>query len=238
MTERRDTAAGSSPNAMGITIGHSWRDGLRLCFCAVIFAYSLIGCVGKEQVYEPEMSGTYDRWAGEAERFAYVDELGVGPVLGRLLLVRGGTELCAVRFSEWHRGRNAGSFWFFWSGDEDTSAEYEWFYQGDGTSDLTKPNVQSGRGKAYFRGIAGMGHYAAQFASPYVDCGQFRLPWVYPNQVNFTHTNWTGPRDPVELAPTGWQQLSEIDLASAKLRWYGFDLQRHERRGIPIDELR
>jgi hypothetical protein len=204
----------------------------------VVLACSFFACSAKEQIYEPEMSRLYDRWAGEAEQFAYVDELGAGPARGRLLLVRGGTDLCAIRFAEWHRGRNAGSFWIFWSGDEDTFAEYEWFYQADGTGDFSKSNVQSGRGKAIFRGLTGTGHDAAQYSSPYVDCGSFRLPWVYPNRVHFTRTDWTGEKHPVELAPTGWRELSEIDLASAKLRWYGFDLQRHERNGLPAEELR
>jgi len=223
----------------GSTIGQPWRGVLHLCVCSVLFACLLIGCSWREQLYEQEMYRTYDRSAGVAEQFAFVDETSVGPALGRFLLVRGGKEICAVRFLEWRRGRNAPhGFWLFWSGDESTYAEYEWFYQGDGTGDLTNPNVQSGTGTSFLRGMAGMGHDAAQFSSPYVDCGQFRLPWVYPNQVYFTHTNWTGPRDPVELAPTGWQRLSEIDPASANLRWYGYDLQRHERRGIPIDELK
>lgn len=238
MTERRGTQAGSSPNAMVRAIGYPWRDVLRCCFCSVVLACSLIGCAGKELRYEQEMSRTYDRLADEAERVAVVDKMSVGPARGRFLLVRGGKDMCAVRFVAWHRGRNARISGLVWSEDDETYAEYEWFYQGDGTGVLAAANVQSGRGTAFFKGFLGMGHDAPPFVGPYVDCGQLRLRWVYPNQVQFTYIDWEGERTLVELAPTGWEKPSEIDLASEKLLWYGFDLQRHKRRELPIDELR
>jgi hypothetical protein len=212
-----------------MTKRREWHAVAGLAICAAAVASCFLGCAPKEQRYEPQIVRLYDQWAREADRFAYVDELGAGTARGRFLLARGGAEQCAIRFSAWHRGRNAVTDWFFFSADEETFAVYEWFYQGDGSGDFKKANVQSGTGKVFFRGVTGPG---------YVECGPFRLPWVYPNRVHFTRVNWTGSRDPVELAPTGWDQLSDLSPASEKLRWYGFDLQRYDRRAIPADELR
>jgi hypothetical protein len=229
MTEQRDSPLNLLSGEPAGRIGSPWRTAGLIGFCAAALACFFIGCAPREQRYEPQMAGIYDRWAREADRFAYVDELGAGTALGRFLLVRGGEEFCAVRFTGWRRGRNAVTDWFFFSADEDTVAEYEWFYQGDGSGDFKKPNVQSGTGKVFFRGVSG---------AAYVDCGPFRLPWVYPNRVQFTRVNWTGSRDPVEFAPTGWDQLAELDPASERLHWYGFDLERYQRRPIPVDELK
>jgi len=149
--------ANSSRNAMPSTIGYRRRDAICRCLCSVVLACSFIGCAGKELRYEQEMSRTYDQLASEAERVAVVDKMSVGPARGRFLLVRGGKDMCAVRFLAWHRGRNARVSGLVWSEDDDTYAEYEWFYQGDGTGSLSAPTVQSGRGTAFFKAILGVG---------------------------------------------------------------------------------
>lgn len=206
-----------------------WHAIARMGACAMALAGFFLGCAPRELLYEPQMVRLYDRWAREADQLAYVDELGAGTARGRFLLTRAGSEMCAVKFTGWRRGRNAVTDWFFFSADEETFAEYEWVYQSDGSGDFKNQNVQSGTGRVYFRGVSGSG---------YVNCGPFRLPWVYPNRVHFTRVNWDGSRDPVELAPTAWDQLSDLAPASETLRWYGFDLERYQRRAMLVEELK
>src|SRR5512139_286156 len=82
-----------------------------------------------------------------ARTHARIDWHQVGAPVGRFLLIRKGSSTCAVRFTEFHRGNNAKPPTLFSSGDESHHAEYDWYWQADGSSDFRKPNVQSGHAK-------------------------------------------------------------------------------------------
>src|SRR4051812_12101758 len=78
---------------------------------------------------------------------ARVDWHQVGAPLGKFLLMRGNKGLCAIRFLDYQRGHDAKPPSVFNSGEESHVAHYEWVYQGDGTSDITKGNVKRGKGQ-------------------------------------------------------------------------------------------
>ena len=63
--------------------------------------------------------------------------------IGHFLLVQKGKDVCAIRFTEHHRGHDSSPPTLFSSGEETLYAEYDWFYQGDGSGDFTKSNAAS-----------------------------------------------------------------------------------------------
>jgi hypothetical protein len=67
-----------------------------------------------------------------------------------------------------------------------------------------------------------------------VECGPFRLAWNYPTNVAFKFL--TNPPKVYELAPTKWQEISEVNLRDLHLTWYAYD-EKRETRYVPIDDL-
>lgn len=59
-----------------------------------------------------------DRSAQEAEHFAFVHGQYVSSPKGKLLLIRRGPDLCAVRVTSYRRGHDASPRTFFYTGDE------------------------------------------------------------------------------------------------------------------------
>jgi hypothetical protein len=74
----------------------------------------------------------------DAARIATITSATVAAPLGYILLARGGADLSALRFTEFHRAHAVGVGALFSSGDETLYGEYDWYHQGDGSGDLTK----------------------------------------------------------------------------------------------------
>ncbi len=86
----------------------------------------------------------------EVERLktnARIDWGGVAVPIDRFLVMRKKTEVCAVKFTEFHRGHDAKSATLYNSGEETLYAEYDWYCQLDGSQDLAKSNIKSGHNK-------------------------------------------------------------------------------------------
>lgn len=178
--------------------------------------------------------------AQQAETRGFVHAMAAGTARGYWLLAREGLDLCAVRFVQWRRGHDARSYWFFRTGEESTYATYEWVAQQDGSGDLTKPNVQTGRGEASDKAAWGLGHvlFLGGGGNPFVQCGPFTLFWMFPNSVHFPHGAWSPEKRPVELAPTGWNTLEEVMEHFERIKWYRYQTERGETVEFSMDELR
>jgi hypothetical protein len=116
-------------------------------------------------------------------------------------------------------------------------AQYDWFYQGDGSGDFTKPNVESGHRKLYRKSPVGLfWPFVLARGDTAVRCGPFRLGWNYPTQVGFNTTYRKEGDVGNELAPTKWKEVSEVNAKDLRLKWYRLDYARKDI-DIPIDEL-
>jgi hypothetical protein len=161
-------------------------------------------------------------------------EVHIGPnaihmPLGRILLVRRGSEHCAVKFNA------------VWTGviiKGNLYAAYESAYQADGTGDFTKSNVQHWKGKLRWTiGISvGGGHRLRLFARPDVECGPIKLFWSYKTWVSFSGSEQGQGDFGIELAPTKWTDFSEINVFDRRLKWYRYDENREDKI-IEIDQL-
>ena len=155
--------------------------------------------------------------------------------LGRILLIRNANDICAVRFTEFHRGHDAKPPTVFNSGAESLYAEYDWYCQVDGSGDFKKENITRGHGKLVERPLRGIGRLAFQAGKVKVKCGPFKLFWFYPTSISFSSSPSCDDSH-VELAPTKWKEIEEVVASDSKLKWYRCDEHR-ESIYIPIDEL-
>ena len=91
---------------------------------------------------------------------AMITWLDAGAPLGKFLLIRKEKDICAVRFTDAHRGHDAKPQTIFNSGGESFYAECEWFYQGDGSDDFSRNNVKRGHEKLVEKPLRGIGRLA------------------------------------------------------------------------------
>jgi hypothetical protein len=148
-----------------------------------------------------------------------------GSPCGKLLLIRKGKDACGIRFTGYHRDYDRKQETFFSTGEENMYGEYEWYYQGDGSYDFTRGNVASGKGKLHRGPAYRLGHMLTLWRTPpwwWIECGPFKLEWSYPCGLTIrSYVEATKPKldEEVELAPTKWTKLEEVDFANPKLKW-------------------
>ena len=125
---------------------------------------------------------------GRASRdHALVTWSDVGAPLGKVLLIRRGSDLCAVRFTDVRRGNDKKDSTIFDSGEESFYGEYDWH-----TFDKPPAQASTGHRKVSRTSSKGLGRLAFQSGEPYVRCGAFTLRWMYPTRV----TLFSGDRRP------------------------------------------
>ena len=158
---------------------------------------------------------------------------------GGSLLVQQGTAIRAVRFTRFHRASDRKLAGMVLSGAGRTSAEYNWYFQGDGSGDFTKPNATYGRGKLRETPGFRVGRFAFKpFAELYVRCGPLVVRWRYPNALVF-NLDALGSRgeNALALAPTKAAHIRDVHLKKMRLTWYRLDSTRTAPLFIPLEQL-
>jgi hypothetical protein len=156
--------------------------------------------------------------------------------VGRIMLIRKRSKYCAVKFTE------------AWQGEAiaDCFANYESYYQGDGSGDLSKANVKytadqliERRVVSRFRQLPGFLVHLAGPQNLQVKCGSMKLGWSGCRMylwICFNEHVWTTGDHGIELAATKWTDISQVNVFDPRLRWYGYEAKR-KRVYIPIDQL-
>jgi hypothetical protein len=149
--------------------------------------------------------------------------------MGRIVLVRKGCQYCAVKFVEAWKGKTEYDFF----------ANYESYYQGDGTGDFSSKNVQFIKEQLAWRRRVGLGKMFSFPAGPEnleIKCGPIKLFWSSRGSVYFRgHAEKEGEYG-IELAPTKWTDISEVNVFDSRLKWYRYDEKRKDTY-IPIEQL-
>jgi len=169
-----------------------------------------------------------EKYIGPGPDEVEIGGMGMVIPLGRLLFIRRGSEYGVVKFTE---------VWTEKSG-EDKYGRYESYYQGDKTGDFSKKNVQYREGKLIDpKGIwVGGSHYFSLRGIYNIRCGPIKLAWVYKTFVSFLPANGKRKDHGIELAPTKWTDISEVNVFDPRLKWYRYDEKQKIIR-IPIDQL-
>jgi hypothetical protein len=177
----------------------------------------------------------YQKWELLARDHAYVTPLSVSAPLGRLVLIRFRDTLCAIRFDAFHRGGDEKPPTASNSGEETrfATAEQLRLVRSEATwriLDRKMVNLVSGP-------VVGLGRLGFQKGRIGLHCGESKLEWTYPNNVSLgSYTQPAAKRVLVDIAPTAWSEVSEINLNDDKLLWYRYDESRKDTL-IPINEL-
>ncbi len=173
-----------------------------------------------------------------SETHAIVNFGYVGPPLGKILLVKNGMKNCALRIVGFHRKKNSTRKpTLFYSGGDEYHVEYDWYYPIQGVEEFdAKKKLYSGHGHLIRKPTYGIGRFVLpNLHPPIFECGEIKgLVWQYPAYVPMY--SGSDRSYSIQLAPTGWEAISEININDDKLVWYGYD----ESRGttyIPISDL-
>jgi hypothetical protein len=159
------------------------------------------------------------------------DDVGIAPnairvPLGAILLARRNQEYCAIKFTK------------FWTGEtkDDEYATYESYYQGDKTGDFTNKNVKFKQGELSRPRLRGIGRLSFSFGTINIQCGPIKLFWSGKGWVYFFHSNQKQGDYGIELTPTKWTHISQVNVFDQRLTWYRYDENRH-RVKFPVDQL-
>lgn len=147
---------------------------------------------------------------------------GVRMPLRRILLVRKDERTGAVRF--------VGDG--FWIARRFLHADYEEYVRKDETGGFAGANVVRRKRTAYALFVASpvvLGNFA-------VECGPAKLFWTGGRTVHFVKGNGDEGDAGVELAPTPWTDISQVDLSDPRIRWYRYQPGRRRVR-LPVDAL-
>lgn len=156
--------------------------------------------------------------------------------LKKILLVRKGSEYCAIKFTKaWSENTSeVGSIFVAKGSDE--YATYELYYQGDSSGDFSRTNVQFRSDKLSFPKPRGIGRLAFSFGNKEIKCGSIKLDWFGKGSVYFSKEGQKEVDSPIELAPTKWSFITQANVFDTRLKWYRYDESR-KRVNIPIDKL-
>jgi len=146
--------------------------------------------------------------------------------LEKILLVRKGSGYCAVKLTKLWTGKS----------EEDRFAEYESYYQGDNTGNFSNKNVKFRKGKLSFPKPRGIGRLAFSFGNRDIRCGPIKLAWYGEKWVYFFSTDQNQGDYGIELAPTKWTDISQVNVFDPRLKWYRYDPKRQDIK-IPVDQL-
>lgn len=155
----------------------------------------------------------------------------VSAPVGKLLLLRRGEAVCAVRFHKLRRGNDAHAPSIFSSGEESLFAEYEFSFQQEASHGFTDAAVKHGLGAVSDSAVVGLGRaLAIKLSDRTLRCGALETDWGYPSfAIFFKARIGVTPGDyGLELAPTNWDRPERIDLSDPRLSWYRYDSRRRE----------
>ncbi len=156
----------------------------------------------------------------------------VSSPIGYFLLARKGKAACAIRFTDYNRHNS-----FAGNGPiiSKNSADYDYFYQGDGSGDFKKPNVEAGHLKAG-ENYVGISNTVGGGSDPTsLMCGSLELPWDGTIAIKFFQG--AEPHDEgIKLAPTKWRDVNEINVYDMGYTWYRYDKTR-ELIEMPVEKL-
>lgn len=118
-------------------------------------------------------------------------------------------------------------------------AAYKSYYHKDGIPVFTSEGIQQKEGTASLLPLRGpFRPFVYQPGNGCVECGEFKLLWAYKTFVSFIPLGKSSSmRDyGIELAPTPWTEIKEINIKDPRIRWYRYDETR-KKTFISIDKL-
>jgi hypothetical protein len=139
--------------------------------------------------------------------------------LNYLLILKKGKEYGVIKFTK--IGEN--------------KAEYEWYYNDNFGKNFINSRLKSGKGKVKDIYWTLIGRLSFQFGTLDIKCGKIKLKWSSKNIVYFTDDE--GNDTVIQMAPTKWTDIKEVDVFNNNLIWYKYDENRKEEIISNIENL-
>lgn len=207
----------------------------RICCCLWLLA-SYGACVGAGP------SEDQDFYADKG--FVEITGGAVSGLPGHFMLLKKGGGVCAVRFLNVRRESSDKGPSRISSGEGDTFAEYEWFYQSNAAERFSLSSAKSGKGKVHRGPSYGIGFDIIIWRSPdkrWIECGPLKVMWLYPAKLTFVlYNNGKLQEDKqLEIAPTRWRRIEEVNPRHSKLLWAKLNTELTTRPDIriPVTDL-
>jgi hypothetical protein len=198
---------------------------MKLLLVSIVLHLVIFPLIGEGAPAFDEQEGT------QGSNVVSIGGAAVSIPVGRIMLVRKGTEYCAIQFDNaWIEKSGWKSGW--------KRATYESYYQGDGTGDFSKENVHLRKGEVHLSEghWIGGGHYIHFWRNEDIRCGPIKLCWAYKTNICFSSDSQEQRDYGIELAPTKWADISKVNVFDQRLKWYRYD-EKRQREFIPIDQL-
>jgi hypothetical protein len=139
------------------------------------------------------------------------------------LLVRKGPNVGAIRLANVQRDSRG-----------DGKANYESYFQDNGSGSFVSPNVVKRTGEIDIRPMKGAHTFAWQPGQNKLWVGKWWFGCLSPSSMNMS-SHFSEKDDGYEFAPTNAQDLKDINAADPRLHWYRFDPDK--RITVPVSEL-
>jgi hypothetical protein len=139
------------------------------------------------------------------------------------LLVRKGPSVGAIRLT--HIERDARG---------DGKANYESYFQGDGSGSFVAPNVVKRTGEIDIKPMKGVHAFAWQPGQNKLWVGKWWFGCLSPSTMNMS-SHFSEKDEGYEFAPTSAKDLKDVNAADPRLHWYRFDPDK--RITVPVSEL-
>jgi hypothetical protein len=210
----------------------------------------LIFCMAAMISAREGVAGMYDYLEPKANE-VLIGHACIEVPLGNILLVRKDTHYCALKFTRYwteidekQKEKNVpyearGGIDAELARERYTKkfAAYEVYYQEDGSADFSRSNVVKSEHIASWLPLKGpFRPFIYQPGNSHVKCGPFRLVWAYKKSVCFIPSGKGEGDFGLELAPTPWTEISQVNVFDPRVKWYRYD-EKRERVFIPIDKL-
>jgi hypothetical protein len=144
---------------------------------------------------------------------------------GLVALIRRGDQLSAIRFVEVRRLNEDGTGY----------ATYESYYRDDGRTDLA--GTVKRLDTVSVIGWGGFHPFSYRKGDAKLEAGRIALDYNFPTCVSFTLYGRSPADHGVEIAPTRWRDIREVNAADPTLRWFKYDETGGRHLEIPRGDL-
>jgi hypothetical protein len=152
--------------------------------------------------------------------------------LGYFAIVKKDTKICAVKFLETGRHPKKSKRY----------AIYEYYYQEDIKRNFLTKSKKHGTGKATYDSFCIIGRLCFNNGNLEIECGEIHIKWYGGNSFSFgdglknDETEEEEIKAGVQIAPTKWTDINDVNIFDERLKWYKYDTKR-ENKKIPVEEL-
>lgn len=147
--------------------------------------------------------------------YAYAGAVEIAAPLNKFLLMRNGADVCAIKFTDFHRDILSSS-----KSEGRMVAEYDWFNLVEGDVLRQSGHEELSTGKNFSL----LGFHSFSTGRQQIKCGAVYLNWRYPIAISFMGGGGSYLKS-VKIAITPWAKIEDVKVDD-DLHWFSYDEKR------------